>query len=56
MKFSVIVKSIVQILVIIIYIGSYSRELQMLAPSIFLIIGILLFNFTGIIVEKYFKK
>jgi hypothetical protein len=45
-------KLIVQSILIVIYIGIYPIELQVLAPSIFLIIGILLFNIVGAVVEK----
>ena len=46
------IKLIIQILIILIYIGKYPRELQKEAPSVFLVLGILLFCMSGFIVEK----
>jgi len=46
------VKLIIQLILIVIYIGKYPRELQIEAPSLFLIFGILLFFISGIIIEK----
>ena len=46
------VKLIIQLILIVIYIGKYPRELQTKAPSVFLVLGIILFCVTGFVVEK----
>jgi hypothetical protein len=45
-------KLLIQLIVIVIYIGKYPRELQTGAPSVFLILGIILFCVTGFVIEK----
>ena len=45
-------KLLIQLIVIVIYIGRYPIELQTGAPSVFLILGIILFCFTGFVIEK----
>lgn len=46
------VKLIIQFILIVIYIGRYPRELQTEAPSVFLVLGIILFCVTGFVIEK----
>lgn len=46
------VKLLIQLIVIVIYIGKYPRELQKEAPSVFLLLGMLLFFLSGFIVKK----
>ena len=46
------VKLIIQSILIVIYIGKYPRELQTEAPSVFLILGIILFCVTGFVINK----
>jgi len=48
-------KIIIQIIILIWFIGIYPRELQEKAPSMFLIFGILLYIFSGVVWNKYFK-
>jgi hypothetical protein len=46
------VKLIIQSILIVIYIGIYPRKLQTEAPSVFLVLGIILFCVAGFVVEK----
>ncbi len=45
-------KIIIQTIIMIGYVGIYPRELQILAPSVFMIIGVLIYILTEVVYNK----